>query len=68
MFHHLSTYFMSHNQCTISARSIDCRKEARKYQTWTIAAFLVSKSVLENPNHLVLISFDEVPNVTSCVL
>ncbi|WP_317108395.1 glycoside hydrolase 100 family protein [Chroococcidiopsis sp. SAG 2025] len=58
---------MSHNQGTISARSIDRRKAARKYQTWTIAAFLVSKTLLENPNHFVLISFDEVPNVTSCV-
>lgn len=41
-------------------------KEARKYQTWTIAAFLVTKSLLENPNHLALISFDEDPDVTPC--
>jgi glycogen debranching enzyme len=43
-------------------------KEARKYQTWTIAAFLVSKALLENPDYLALISFDEDPDVTSCVL
>lgn len=41
-------------------------KEARKHQTWTIAAFLVTKSLLENPNHLALISFDEDPDVTPC--
>ncbi|OWY65150.1 alkaline invertase [cyanobacterium TDX16] len=43
-------------------------KEARKYQTWTIAAFLVSKTLLENPDYLALISFDEDPDVSSCVL
>lgn len=42
-------------------------KEARKYQTWTIAAFLVSKALLENPAHLDLITFDEDPNVDACL-
>lgn len=42
-------------------------KEARKYQTWTIAAFLVAKTLLENPDYLALISFDEDPDVSSCV-
>ncbi len=42
-------------------------KQARKYQTWTIAAFLVTKSLLENPNNLALISFDEDFNVNPCV-
>jgi hypothetical protein len=34
-------------------------KEARKYQTWTIAAFLVTKALLANPEYITLISFDE---------
>lgn len=41
-------------------------KEARKYQTWTIAAFLVTRAMLENPDHLALISFTEDPDVTAC--
>lgn len=42
-------------------------KEARKYQTWTIAAFLVSKAFLDNPQHLALISFDDNLEVNPCV-
>lgn len=42
-------------------------KEARKYQTWTIAAFLVSKALLEHPQHLALISFDDNLEVNPCV-
>ncbi len=34
-------------------------KEARKYQTWTIAGFLVAKELIANPAHLALISFEE---------
>jgi hypothetical protein len=34
-------------------------KEARKYQTWTIAGFLVAKDLMTNPEHLALFSFDE---------
>ena len=34
-------------------------KEARKYQTWTIAGFLVAKDLMANPQHLGLFSFDE---------
>ncbi|HEY9797729.1 MAG TPA: glycoside hydrolase 100 family protein [Leptolyngbyaceae cyanobacterium] len=34
-------------------------KEARKYQTWTIAGFLVAKDLMTNPEHLSLFSFDE---------
>ncbi|NDJ23484.1 alkaline invertase [Nostoc sp. B(2019)] len=33
-------------------------KEARKYQTWTFAGFLVAKELISNPSHLELISFD----------
>ncbi|MGV0027673.1 glycoside hydrolase 100 family protein [Phormidesmis priestleyi] len=41
-------------------------KEARKYQTWTIAAFLVAQELLKNPNFLSLICFDADPDVTPC--
>lgn len=32
-------------------------KQSRKYQAWTIAAFLVAKELIANPSHLELISF-----------
>lgn len=34
-------------------------KEARKFQTWTIAGYLFAKELLANPDHLALISFGE---------
>jgi hypothetical protein len=34
-------------------------KQARKYQTWTIAGFLLSKHLMHNPKDLDLFSFDE---------
>lgn len=34
-------------------------KQARKYQTWTIAGFLVAKHLMDNPQDLGLFSFDE---------
>lgn len=34
-------------------------KQARKYQTWTIAGFLLAKQLIENPTYLPLISFEE---------
>jgi len=34
-------------------------KEARKYQTWTIAGLLVAKELMAHPEHLNLFSFDE---------
>lgn len=43
-------------------------KEARKYQTWTIAAFLVSKMLLENPDHLSLINLTETPDIATCTI
>lgn len=43
-------------------------KEARKYHTWTIAAFLASKALLENSNHFALISFGENPEVDACLI
>jgi len=33
-------------------------KEARKYQTWTIAGYLLAKELIANPAHLKLITFD----------
>jgi hypothetical protein len=33
-------------------------KQSRKYQAWTIGAFLVAKKLITNPSHLELISFD----------
>ncbi|MBD1846142.1 glycoside hydrolase 100 family protein [Cyanobacteria bacterium FACHB-63] len=33
-------------------------KEARKYQTWTIAGYLLAKELLAHPEHLNLINFD----------
>jgi hypothetical protein len=36
-------------------------KQARKYQTWTIAGFLLAKELIDNPTHLPLMSFEELP-------
>lgn len=33
-------------------------KEARKFQTWTIAGYLLAKELIDNPDHLKLITFD----------
>lgn len=33
-------------------------KEARKYQTWTIAGYLLAKEFIANPDHLKLLTFD----------
>lgn len=43
-------------------------KEARRYQTWTIAGFLMAKELMANPEHLALISFDEDPAMITCRL
>ena len=36
-------------------------KQARKFQTWTIAGFLLAKELMANPSYLPLVSFDELP-------
>ncbi|WP_066381397.1 MULTISPECIES: glycoside hydrolase 100 family protein [unclassified Anabaena] len=36
-------------------------KQARKYQTWTIAGFLLAKELIKNRSYLSLVSFDELP-------
>jgi hypothetical protein len=33
-------------------------KEARKYQTWTIAGYLLAKEFVRNPEYIDLVSFD----------
>ncbi|MBD2021987.1 glycoside hydrolase 100 family protein [Leptolyngbya sp. FACHB-36] len=38
-------------------------KASRKFQTWTIAGYLLAREFLENPQHLALISFDEDPEM-----
>lgn len=40
-------------------------KASRKYQTWTIAGFLLAKEFMEHPEHLNLISFEEDSNVSA---
>lgn len=40
-------------------------KASRKYQTWTIAGLLLSKALLENPEHLSLCCFDDEPSLSS---
>ncbi|WP_353930640.1 glycoside hydrolase 100 family protein [Okeanomitos corallinicola TIOX110] len=34
-------------------------KESRRYTTWTITGFLLAKELMQNPEHLELISFEE---------
>ncbi|MEM7727510.1 MAG: glycoside hydrolase 100 family protein, partial [Cyanobacteria bacterium P01_A01_bin.45] len=41
-------------------------KEARKFQTWTIAGFLVAYELVNNPKHLELISFPEDDVLIAC--
>jgi glycogen debranching enzyme len=43
-------------------------KEARFYQTWTIAGYLIAKQLVKNPKHLSLISFDDDFEVIACSL
>lgn len=43
-------------------------KEARKYQTWTIAGYLLANKLMANPEHLNLVSFDEDPAGIACVI
>lgn len=43
-------------------------KEARRYQTWTSAGFLVAKELIANPAHLALISFEETPEEITCLI
>ncbi len=38
-------------------------KASRKYQTWTIAGLLLAKLLMENPDHLKILSFDDDPEL-----
>lgn len=38
-------------------------KASRKYQTWTIAGYLLARELMANPDHMKLISFDEDPGM-----
>lgn len=38
-------------------------KASRKYQTWTIAGYLLARELLEHPEHLALFSFNEDPEI-----
>lgn len=43
-------------------------KEARKYQIWTIAGYLSAQQLVEHPEHLNLICFEENYESLSCTL
>ncbi|GJN27599.1 hypothetical protein PR202_gb15633 [Eleusine coracana subsp. coracana] len=43
-------------------------KQARKFQTWSIAGYLVAKMMLEDPSHLGMISLEEDKAMTKPVL
>lgn len=42
-------------------------KQARKQQIWTVAGYIVARQLLENPNHLNILSFS-LESVTPCTL
>ncbi|KAK6918158.1 Glycosyl hydrolase family 100 [Dillenia turbinata] len=39
-------------------------KQARKYQTWSIAGYLVAKMMIENPANLTMVSLEEDKKIT----
>lgn len=41
-------------------------KEARTYQTWTIAGLLAAKEIMNNPKHIELFSFEEGVESSDC--
>lgn len=41
-------------------------KEARRYQTWSIAAFILAKELIAHPENLKLITFDEDNRAIAC--
>jgi hypothetical protein len=38
-------------------------KACRKFQTWTIAGYLLAREFLEHPEHLNLLSFEDDPEI-----
>jgi hypothetical protein len=43
-------------------------KEARKFQVWTIAGYIVAYTLLEYPEKVYLFSFDSEPELAACPL
>ncbi|MGB3692615.1 MAG: glycoside hydrolase 100 family protein [Spirulinaceae cyanobacterium] len=43
-------------------------KAARKYQTWTIAGFLLAQLLQDNPEHLSILSFEEDTEAAGCII
>jgi len=43
-------------------------KEARRFQTWSIAGYLAAADFIDHPDHLALITFDEEPEVMACAV
>ena len=41
-------------------------KEARRFQTWTVAGFLAAHQLVEQPTHLDLLSFESQPTAEAC--
>ncbi|WP_421658100.1 glycoside hydrolase 100 family protein [Leptothermofonsia sp. ETS-13] len=42
-------------------------KASRKYQTWTIAGYLLAREIMNNPQHLDLFSFNEDPEMVEWI-
>lgn len=43
-------------------------KEARRFQTWSIAGYLAASEIIDQRDHLALITFDEDPAVAACAV
>ncbi|MCU7928072.1 MAG: hypothetical protein KZQ97_16745 [Candidatus Thiodiazotropha sp. (ex Dulcina madagascariensis)] len=43
-------------------------KEARSFQTWSIAGFIAAHEMLAQPQHVELFSYEENPTVVACSL
>lgn len=43
-------------------------REARRYQTWTIAGYLLAKALMEKPDYLLLVNFDEDTEAQACAI
>lgn len=48
--------------------SLVSRKEARSFQTWSIAGFVAAHGLLAQPQHLELFGDEESPAVMACSL
>lgn len=42
-------------------------KQARKFQTWSIAGYLVAKAMLDDPTHLGMIALEEYQQTQPCL-